>query len=127
MLGPVLAKPRQHDGTGYAQTHSAIDAGSRLAYSELGDPEATQTCAGLLERAVRSAASDRVRIERILTDNGVGDRSALWAARCSERGITHTRHTPDYQRQRSARDPHARRRTGVSAPLRLRDRACSKR
>jgi transposase InsO family protein len=94
MLGQVVGRPHQQDGTGYAHLHSAIDAHSRLAYSEFGGPESAQTCVGFLERAMRFFAGYGIRIERILTDNGVGYRSTLWAQRCGELGIAHTRTKP---------------------------------
>ncbi len=94
MLGQVAGRPHQKDGTGYAHIHSAIDAYSRLAYSEFGGPENAQTCVGFLERARRFFAGYGIRIERILTDNGVGYRSTRWAQRCGELGIAHTRTKP---------------------------------
>ena len=49
---------------------------------------------GFLERARRFLAGYGIRIERILTDNGVGYRSTRWAQRCGELGIAHTRTKP---------------------------------
>ena len=94
MLGQVVGRPHQQDGTGYAHIHSAIDAYSRLAYSEFGGPESAEACVGFLERAVRFFAGYHLTIERILTDNGVGYRSILWAQRCAQLGIAHTRTRP---------------------------------
>jgi len=94
LLGQVTGRPHQQRGTGYAHIHSAIDAYSRLAYSEFGGPERGESCVGFLERAVRFFANYGIRVERILTDNGVGYRSTLWARRCARLGITHTRTKP---------------------------------
>jgi transposase InsO family protein len=94
ILGQVAGRPHQRDGTGYAHIHSAIDAYSRLAYSEFAGPESAQACVGFLERAMRFFAGYGITIERILTDNGVGYRSTRWAQRCAQLGITHTRTKP---------------------------------
>jgi transposase InsO family protein len=94
ILGQVAGRPHQRDGTGYAHIHSAIDAYSRLAYSEFAGPESAQACVGFLERAMRFFAGYGITIERILTDNGVGYRSTRGAQRCAQLGITHTRTKP---------------------------------
>jgi len=79
---------------GYDNVHSMIDAYSRVAYSEILPIEDAEQCTGFLERAVAWFADHGVRIERVLTDNGVGYRSHLWADRCAELGIVHTRTRP---------------------------------
>jgi transposase InsO family protein len=94
MLGRSTGRAHQRQQAGYTHIHSAIDAYSRLAYSEFGGPESAQTCVGFLERATRFFASYAITIERILTDNGVGYRSTAWAKRCDQLGITHTRTKP---------------------------------
>lgn len=76
---------------GYAHIHTAIDAYSRLAYSEFAGVETAQNCVGFLDRAVAWFAEQGITIERILTDNGTGYRSHAWADRCAELGIVHTR------------------------------------
>ncbi len=128
MLGQVVGRPHQQDGTGYAHLHSAIDAYSRLAYSEFGGPESAEACVGFLERAVRFFAGYHLTIERILTDNGVGYRSTLVGTalcRAGHRPHPHTPVPPGHQRQGRALQPHALRRMGLRALLRLRPRACS--
>lgn len=81
-------------GLGYTYIHTAIDAYSRLAYSEFAGPENTDNCVAFLERAVAWFATQGIRIERILTDNGNGYRSMRWRDHCVELGITHTRTKP---------------------------------
>ena len=81
-------------GLGYTHIHTAIDAYSRLAYSEFAGVENTVNCVAFLDRAVAWFADQGITIKRILTDNGNGYRSHAWAARCSELGITHTRTKP---------------------------------
>ena len=91
-LGRTVTKNRP--GLGYSHIHTAIDAYSRLAYSEFAGPEAADNCVGFLDRAVAWFAHQGITIERILTDNGVGYRSHAWAGRCAELGITHSRTRP---------------------------------
>jgi len=84
----------RHRGGGYTHIHTAIDAYSRLAYSEFAGVENTINCVGFLNRAVAWFATQGITIERILTDNGNGYRSILWRERCAELGIGHSRTRP---------------------------------
>jgi transposase InsO family protein len=79
---------------GYTHIHTAIDAYSRLAYSEFAGSENTTNCVAFLDRAVAWFADQGITIERILTDNGSGYRSIPWRQRCAELGIVHTRTKP---------------------------------
>ena len=81
-------------GLGYTHIHTAIDAYSRLAYSEFAGPENTVNCVAFLDRAVAWFAERGITIEKILTDNGNGYRSIAWAERCAELGIKHRRTKP---------------------------------
>lgn len=81
-------------GGGYTHVHTAIDAYSRLAYSEFAGVENTVNCVAFLDRAVAWFAAQGIEIERVLTDNGNGYRSIPWKARCAELGIRHTRTKP---------------------------------
>ena len=85
---------KRHRGGGYTHIHTAIDAHSRLAYSEFAGTENTANCVAFLDRAVAWFTQQGITIERILTDNGVGYRSRAWKARCAELGISHTRTRP---------------------------------
>jgi transposase InsO family protein len=78
-------------GGGYTHIHTAIDAYSRVAYSEFAGVENTINCVAFLDRAVAWFATQGITIERILTDNGVGYRSHAWRDRCAELAIRHTR------------------------------------
>jgi transposase InsO family protein len=91
-LGRAVTKNRP--GLGYTHIHTAIDAHSRLAYSEFAGPEDTEHCVAFLVRAVAWFATRGIIIERVLTDNGVGYRSFAWRDRCAELGIRHTRTRP---------------------------------
>src|SRR3954447_21602343 len=81
-------------GGGYTHIHTAIDAYSRLAYSEFAGTENTVNCVAFLDRAVAWFAAHGIKIERILTDSGVGYRSHAWRDRCAELGIKHSRTKP---------------------------------
>ncbi len=64
-----------HRGLGYSYIHTAIDAYSRLAYSEFAGIENTTNCVSFLERAIRWFNDQGITVERVLTDNGNGYRS----------------------------------------------------
>jgi transposase InsO family protein len=81
-------------GSGYTHIHTAIDAYSRLAYSEFAGVENAANCVAFLRRAVAWFAERGIRIDKILTDNGTGYRSHDWAALCGELGIKHRRTKP---------------------------------
>jgi transposase InsO family protein len=92
-LGRTTATKRNRGG-GYTHIHTAIDAYSRLAYSELAGPENAINCVAFLDRAVAWFAQRGITIERILTDNGTGYRSRDWRDLCAELRINHTRTRP---------------------------------
>ena len=92
MRGRAVTKNRP--GLGYSHIHTAIDAYSRLAYSEFAGPETADNCVAFLGRAVAWFAAQGITIDRVLTDNGVGYRSLAWARRCAELGIRHSRTRP---------------------------------
>jgi transposase InsO family protein len=81
-------------GVGYDYIHSAVDAYSRIAYSEILNAEDIVCCTGFLERAKDWFGLHDVTIERVLTDNGSAYRSHAWHDLCAELGITHTRTRP---------------------------------
>jgi transposase InsO family protein len=85
-----------HTRGGYTHIHTAIDAFSRLAYSEFAGTENAVNCVAFLYRAVAWFAERGITIERILTDNGSGYRSLYWRDRCAELGIRHTRTRPHH-------------------------------
>lgn len=68
---------RHHRGLGYAHLHTAIDAYSRLAYTELLDDERAETTAQFWTRAEEFFASHGITVEAVLTDNGPNYRSRL--------------------------------------------------
>jgi transposase InsO family protein len=83
-------RPRQ----GYAYVHSAIDAYSRLAYSEVHANEHATTTVGFWRRARAFFASYGITIERVLTDNGSCYRSSAFDAELVAAAVVHTRTKP---------------------------------
>jgi transposase InsO family protein len=77
---------------GFAYVHSAIDAYSRLAYSEVLDNEQGSTAAGFWERASAQFADHGITVKAVLTDNGPCYRSHVFAAALN--GIEHRRIRP---------------------------------
>jgi transposase InsO family protein len=75
---------------GYAHIHSAIDAYSRLAYSEIHKDETSATNIGFWRRAKAFFESYGITIERVLTDNGSCYRSKDFAAELLKNAIKHT-------------------------------------
>jgi leucine-zipper of insertion element IS481/Integrase core domain len=65
---------------GYAYVHSAVDAYSRLAYSEVLADEQAVTAIGLWLRAQAFFAAHDITVEWVLTDNGSCYRSRDFAA-----------------------------------------------
>jgi transposase InsO family protein len=65
---------------GFAYVHSAIDAFSRVAYSEILDDERGDTCAGFWTRANTWFAEHGIPIERVLTDNAFAYRGRHFTA-----------------------------------------------
>ena len=89
----VMGRAHKAKG-GYTHIHTAIDAYSKLAYSEFAGTENTENCVAFLARAVAWFAEHGITIERILTDNGNGCRSLAWRDLCAELAIKHTRTKP---------------------------------
>ena len=95
--GRAAANPermkRMHRGqrVGYAYVHSAIDAHSRLAYSEIHDDERSVTNIAFWRRAKAFFESYGIIVERVLTDNGNCYRAKDFDAELVQAGIIHTR------------------------------------
>jgi transposase InsO family protein len=74
---------------GYAYVHSAIDAHSRLAYSEIHADERATTAIGFWKRAREIFASYGITVERVLWDNGSCYRAKVFTAELVSAGIKH--------------------------------------
>ena len=69
MPGRTMLTHHSQDRVGYDFIHSAIDAHTRLAFSEVLSDEKGPTCAGFFERAEAFFAAHDIDIEAVLTDN----------------------------------------------------------
>jgi transposase InsO family protein len=94
------ARPRRTDvaggrpNIGYCYVHSAIDAYTRLAYSEALDDERAATAVAFWCRAQAFFAAHGITVERVLTDNGACYRSLTWREANLAAGIRHSRTRP---------------------------------
>jgi transposase InsO family protein len=84
-------RQRQVRSGGWDHVHSAVDAFSRIAYSEILPAEDAACCTGFLGRAHVWFAMHGVTIERVLTDNGKGYTSNAWRDLCADLNLTHTK------------------------------------
>jgi transposase InsO family protein len=84
-------------GAGWDHVHVAVDDASRLAYTEILSSEGQQDATAFLARALVFFARHGVTVERVMTDNGNGYRSRLFAQLVASHGLRHIRtrpHTP---------------------------------
>lgn len=90
-IGHRINGIRQHRtyGIGWEFAHLAIDDHTRLSYVEVLPDESGETTGRFLERALRFFERHKIRVERILTDNGAGYRSNAVNAVCYQAGIRH--------------------------------------
>jgi transposase InsO family protein len=77
----------QARGVGWEYVHVAIDDHSRLAYVEVLANEQAITTARFLRRALAFYRSHKIRIRRLLTDNGKCYTADLFKALCVQRYI----------------------------------------
>lgn len=78
---------------GWEFLHIAIDDRTRLAYAELLPDEKGATCAAFIRRAAAFYSRHGIRIERVMSDNGVGYKSEFTKA-VVELGAQHKRTRP---------------------------------
>jgi hypothetical protein len=114
---------------GYDDLHAAVDDHARLADVEILGDERAQRCARFWRRAHRWSAVHGITVTRVLTDNGVGDRSRLFrdgAARHRRTPPAHQALSAPDERQGGAVQPDPAGGVGVSAagPLQRRPRPC---
>lgn len=81
-------------GAGWEYVHVCIDDATRLAFVEVLADERATTVVGFLERAVAWLAARGVAVARVMSDNGSGYRSHLFAQACRDLGIRHLRTRP---------------------------------
>jgi transposase InsO family protein len=95
-VGHRITGDRRHRarGIGWEDVHVAIDDCSRVAYAEVLVDERGERVAAFLRRACRWFARRGVRIQRVLSDNGSGYVSELFAAACQAVRLRHRRTRP---------------------------------
>lgn len=95
-LGHRVTGQRQHRnrGIGWDMVHLAIDDHSRVSFALIKTDECGHSCARFLHEAVAYYAGLKVRIDRVMTDNGTGYRSKAFRAACAELGVRHIRTRP---------------------------------
>jgi transposase InsO family protein len=85
------AKSNHHrDKVGHVYVHSAIDAYSRLAFSEIHADQTAVTNVAFWRRALEFFSSYGITVERVLTDNGSCYRSKIFEAELVQQLIRHT-------------------------------------
>src|SRR5262245_41231919 len=95
-LGHRITGDRRHRarGIGWEFVHVAIDDCSRLGYAEVLLDERGATVAAFLRRALRWFARRDVRVVRVLSDNGSGYVSRVFATACQALRVAHRRTRP---------------------------------
>lgn len=82
-------KSQAQPGAGYEFVHVAIDDATRLAYVEVRRSQRARVCAAFLHRAVRWFRRRGIRVRQLLTDNGNGYKSRLFARACRPWALRH--------------------------------------
>jgi transposase InsO family protein len=90
----ALEHRRRNIRGGYAHIHSAVDAYSRLAYSEVHADEQAVTAIAFWRRARTFFASYGISVERVMTDNGKCYIAHTFGAELASAAIAHTRTRP---------------------------------
>jgi transposase len=93
-VGQSNPRARKKGGHGWEYLHLAVDDHSRLAYSEILPNEKRASCLTFLFKALRFFKRHGVRVERVMTDNGVSFRSHLYAKALRRLKIKHKRTKP---------------------------------
>lgn len=81
-------------GAGWEYVHVCIDDATRLAYAEVLANERGTTVTTFLRRAVAWYAERGIRVERVMTDNGSGYVSKVFAGACRALQLRHLRTRP---------------------------------
>jgi transposase InsO family protein len=79
---------------GWEFVHAAVDDASRVAQIQVLADERGPTVASFLRSVVRDLRQRGVRVQAVLTDNGAGYLSRVFADTCAELGLRHLRTRP---------------------------------
>jgi transposase InsO family protein len=85
---------RHGKGLGWDYVHVCVDDATRLAYVEVLPNEQATTVIAFLRRAVAFYRRHGIEVQRVMTDNGSGYRSALHALACRALAVRHLRTRP---------------------------------
>jgi transposase InsO family protein len=88
--------PGRHGGkgAGWDYVHVCVDDATRLAYVEVLADEQATTVVAFLRRAIAFYRRHGITVQRVMTDNGSGYRSALHTLACRALKIRHLRTRP---------------------------------
>ena len=87
-------RSRTVNGAGWEYLHVCVDDASRVSYAEVLPNERGVTCAAFLKRATAWFGRSGVHVERVMTDNGSGYVSKVFAAALRHIGARHIRTRP---------------------------------
>jgi len=88
-------RTRRSDGAGWEFAHVAIDDASRVAWADVRDGgETIADCVAFLEQLVAWFAARGVKVRGVMSDNGPGYRSKIFAAALRRLRIKHYRTRP---------------------------------
>jgi len=79
---------------GWDAVHVAIDDTTRLAYVEILPDERGVTSVGFLQRAIAWFTTNRITVQRVMTENGAPYKSRVWATWCADHDLRHLRTRP---------------------------------
>lgn len=95
-VGHRITGDRRHRprGSGWEWAHVCVDDHSRLAYVEVLADERAATVVAFLRRACTWFRRRGIEVQRVLSDNGSGYRSAVFAAACQALQVVARRTRP---------------------------------
>lgn len=86
-----VTRPDTRRKVGWRHLHVAIDMASRLVFSEFRPTLGGTAAVTFLDHALAFFGGHRIRVERVLSDNGSAYRSDAFRDACNRAGIRHTR------------------------------------
>ena len=95
-VGHRITRTRSHGSKkqGFEFVYVATDDASRLSYVEVLADERSEAACAFVRNAVAWFAQMKIRVQRVMTDNGSAFVSAAFAAACSALAVRHKRIRP---------------------------------
>ena len=87
-------KRGQKHGAGWEHVHVCVDDATRLAYMEVLPSDGKYASSQFLQRASSWYQQFGVTVKRVMTDNGSGYKSRLFAQACQQTGAKHIKTKP---------------------------------